>query len=1200
MKKIFSLFLLLAALVINLSVESSAQSNIWATAYYAGWQQGYNNTGYMPAQDVDYSAFTHLIHFALVPRSDGTLDDASNSVTAFNANEVVTRAHAIGKKVIICVGGWATDVSFRGATNSTNRSKFITNIVNLMRARGYDGVDIDWEPLAGSDGPQYVAFITELRAALDAVSPRPLLMAATAWQPSVFALVENKFDQINLMTYDLAGAWPGWITWHNSAVTDGGYRFSSTGAAPPSADGMAKNFIAAGIPAAKLGIGIDFYGYVWNGGTGTSTGGATEPRQSWTTAPSVQANVPYSTIMKNYYQPQYYRWDEAPQAAYLSIDNTGSSSDKFISYDDEKTVAAKIGYAKNKGMGGVIIWELGGGYRADQPLGQKDVLLQVVKQSLGGSIPSVDMTPPTVAITFPAIGATVSGTTTVTANASDNMGVVGVQFKVDGNNLGSEDISSPYAVSLNSVQLSNGSHTISAVARDAAGNTATSSVSVSVLNSSVDTTPPTITWSSPVNGSSVLGTVTLSVSASDNIGVAGVQFKVDGINFGSEVSSAPYSLAWNTTQVANGSHTVSAVARDAAGNTSTSFVTVTVSNSTTPPPSVTSDLIVFDETLKSPWVNASWSATVTFGSTEQAYASTYSIKTAITGAWAALSLHHGNWGSAGISPSGYKSLEFFVYAATSGTSLSIFFENDAGQSFPKVNYGTVSAGQWVAISLPMSQLNPNNQVINRIDIQEVSGSTKTWYVDNLRLVGTVTAPSAPTLASPANGSTGVALNPTLSWNPSANATTYQVQVSSKSDFSTTAVSQSGVTATSLAVNGLSNNTVYYWRVNATNSNGTSAWSSVASFATVPAADTTAPIVTITAPSNGSTVSGTITVSANASDNQKAVGVQFKLDGVNMGAELTAEPFNLSWNTMQIANGSHTLTAIARDSAGNQSSASVTVTVSNIVTPPTPSSDLWVYQDNVNSPWINASWSASITFQSTEQKQTGTSSIEVVQNGWGALRLHSGPWGAQVDVKGTDYAGFEFAVYGGSVGLSLGVYFENDLNQSFPSVKYIYIPVNQWKVLSFPMTQLNPNKQTIHRIVIQDLSGRQRTYYVDNIRFIGSSTTVAANSPATSVGTELAEMPSSFALSQNFPNPFNPTTQIRYALPEDASVTVEVFNALGQSVAVLHSGEQKAGLHHVEFQGTGLATGTYFYRLTAQSLDGQKNLFVETRKMLLAR
>jgi hypothetical protein len=98
-----------------------------------------------------------------------------------------------------------------------------------------------------------------------------------------------------------------------------------------------------------------------------------------------------------------------------------------------------------------------------------------------------------------------------------------------------------------------------------------------------DTVAPTVSIASPANGSTVSGTVTISASASDDVGVAGVQFRVNGANFGSEDQSAPYSISWNTTTLANGTYTLSAIARDAAGNQRTaSNVTVTVNNATAP------------------------------------------------------------------------------------------------------------------------------------------------------------------------------------------------------------------------------------------------------------------------------------------------------------------------------------------------------------------------------------------------------------------------------------------------------------------------------------------------------------------------------------------------------------------------------------------------------------------------------------------
>jgi uncharacterized repeat protein (TIGR01451 family) len=199
--------------------------------------------------------------------------------------------------------------------------------------------------------------------------------------------------------------------------------------------------------------------------------------------------------------------------------------------------------------------------------------------------PGPDTSPPTVAVTAPSAGTTVSGSTvSVTATATDNVAVVGVQFKLDGAAI-AEDTVPPYAIMWDTSFITNGPHTLSADARDSAGNHNTASISVLVdnaVNPPPDTVAPNISITGPTAGGTVSGpAVTIAATAFDNVGVVGVQFKLDGTNWGMEDTTSPYSLAWDSTKATNGVHTLTASARDAAGNIGvTAAVTVTVSNST--------------------------------------------------------------------------------------------------------------------------------------------------------------------------------------------------------------------------------------------------------------------------------------------------------------------------------------------------------------------------------------------------------------------------------------------------------------------------------------------------------------------------------------------------------------------------------------------------------------------------------------------
>jgi len=186
----------------------------------------------------------------------------------------------------------------------------------------------------------------------------------------------------------------------------------------------------------------------------------------------------------------------------------------------------------------------------------------------------------TTAVTAPANNATVSGIVSVAASASDAVGVTKVEFYVNGI-LQATDTVAPYVYSWNTSVLASGTYTLMTKAYNAAGNVSQSSnVMVSTVN---DTTAPTVSLTAPGNSSTLSGTVAITASASDNIGVSKVEFYSNGtLLFAGNVT--PYTYNWNTASVANGSYTLTAKAYDNAGNIGqSSSVLVTVLNNAAAP-----------------------------------------------------------------------------------------------------------------------------------------------------------------------------------------------------------------------------------------------------------------------------------------------------------------------------------------------------------------------------------------------------------------------------------------------------------------------------------------------------------------------------------------------------------------------------------------------------------------------------------------
>ena len=199
--------------------------------------------------------------------------------------------------------------------------------------------------------------------------------------------------------------------------------------------------------------------------------------------------------------------------------------------------------------------------------------------------------------------------------------------------------------------------------------------------------------------------------------------------------------------------------------------------------------------------------------------------------------------------------------------------------------------------------------------------------------GITNPPSVPTGLSAA-GASSSQIN--LSWTASNDPSYSPSQLSYGVFRNGSRIATTAAGSTSWSDTGLAASTTYSYTVCAYDPAGNgSAQSGAVRAATAPgsnsggSSDNQPPTISITSPGNNQTVSGVTTIAANATDNVAIRSVQFQLDGASLGAQLTGAPYSTSWNTAQTANGSHVLTAIAVDTAGNRAvSSGVTVTVTN--------------------------------------------------------------------------------------------------------------------------------------------------------------------------------------------------------------------------------------------------------------------------------
>lgn len=364
---------LCALIPTNAGALTSASPSPWLMGYYPVYERAL-----MPINQIEWDSLTHLVVGRVEPLEDGTVQttfDWDVERGPAYAKQLVASAHAHGVKALLMVGGAGTYAGFTGAMR--NRAKFVTNLLDTVSSLGFDGVDLDWEPIAtSSDQTQLLSLVTSLRNS----NPKLLITVPVRWWNSNLADVSTFYgdlaaqvDHLDVMTYNMSAAARGWSSWHYSALDGAGVL------TPSSVTSTVRAYLRAGVPAAKLGIGIGFFGTCW-------TGKVTGPNQVIAGSSIVDAgrDVNYRKILGVYFNQMTPHRDDAAGVPYLSAPSpVGPQGCTYISYEDAQSAMAKGNYAKSQALGGAIVWTIPQIHDANAPAGKRDTVLRSIRSAVG-------------------------------------------------------------------------------------------------------------------------------------------------------------------------------------------------------------------------------------------------------------------------------------------------------------------------------------------------------------------------------------------------------------------------------------------------------------------------------------------------------------------------------------------------------------------------------------------------------------------------------------------------------------------------------------------------------------------------------------------------------------------------------------------------------------------------------------------------
>lgn len=278
-------------------------------------------------------------------------------------------------KTLLSIGGWTYSANFaQMAGTDAGRAMFAKSSVQFVQDLGFDGIDIDWEyPASTTEAANFVLLLAAVRAALDNyassnnIGSKFLLTVASPAGPQHYGLMNLKamdayIDQWNLMAYDYTGSFAN-FTGHQDNIYPSN---SNPNATPFSTDKAVKDYIAAGVTASKIQMGMPLYGRSFEG-----TAGLGKPFTGVGTGSWENGIWDYKALPKSGATVSY----DSESGATYSYD---SGAQELISYDDVAQVTKKAAYIQAQSLGGGMFWEASGDRTGT------DSLIGTVATTLGG------------------------------------------------------------------------------------------------------------------------------------------------------------------------------------------------------------------------------------------------------------------------------------------------------------------------------------------------------------------------------------------------------------------------------------------------------------------------------------------------------------------------------------------------------------------------------------------------------------------------------------------------------------------------------------------------------------------------------------------------------------------------------------------------------------------------------------------------